>query len=70
MSSHTISVAGMSCNHCVRGVRLALEAVEGITITEVAVGSVRVEVPDGASRIGDITAAIEDAGYTVTAVQS
>ncbi len=70
MASHTISVDGMTCNHCVRSVRLALEAVEGITIDEVGIGTVRVDVPGGPGKIGDITAAIENAGYHVSAVQS
>jgi copper chaperone len=70
MSTHTLTVEGMSCNHCVRAVRQALESVEGITIDEVGIGTVRLDVPAGSNLTGDITAAIENAGYHVSAVQS
>ena len=70
MATTTLTVDGMSCNHCVRSVPMALDAVEGITVGEVGIGKVSLDIPPGSNRIGDVTAAIENAGYHVTAVQS
>ncbi len=58
MSTISLSVSGMTCNHCVAAVRKAIDSVPGAHADDVA-------VPDGAGT--DITTAlvdaIEDAGY-------
>jgi copper chaperone len=68
MPTQTYVVEGMSCTHCIRAVRNALDAVEGITVEEVGLGIVRVESVPDSPPTGDITAAIENAGYRVVGV--
>lgn len=66
--SVTLAVAGMSCGHCVAGVRKALESVPGVSEPAVAIGSATFTV-DGADRervLADAVRAIADAGYTAT----
>jgi copper chaperone len=67
MPTMTITIDGMSCGHCLRAVRGALEALEGVTVQEVTMGAARVEA-EAESQTGPITAAIEDAGYHVAGV--
>ncbi len=40
--SETLALDGMSCNHCVRAVRAALETVPGVTVDDVTIGEARV----------------------------
>lgn len=63
----SIKITGMSCDHCVRRVTKALEALEGVT-------DVRVDLEAGVAtfeRSGtvsreDIRKAIQEAGYTAS----
>ncbi len=68
MPTQTYVVEGMSCTHCIRAVRNALETVEGITVLEVGLGTVRIEAAPDSPPTGDISAAIENAGYHVVGV--
>lgn len=70
MSTHTetLQIEGMSCGHCVRAVRQALEEVEGIEVQSVEIGSAQVIYDPSATDHGDLVEVIEDAGYTVLSV--
>lgn len=65
-TTRTITVTGMTCDHCVRAVTQEVEAIEGVTkvAVELDSGSVTVEsdapVTDEALR-----AAVDEAGYEV-----
>lgn len=61
----TVKIAGMSCNHCVMGVKKALAAIPGIENLEVKIGEARFE---GNADIEAVKAAIEDEGYQVIGV--
>jgi copper chaperone len=60
----TVTVEGMTCQHCVRAVFTALAAVPGIDRAEVSVGAARVE-HDGSVTVEQIREAIAVAGYDV-----
>ncbi|MCH5162889.1 MAG: heavy metal translocating P-type ATPase [Clostridiales bacterium] len=65
----TLKIEGMMCGHCEAHTKKALEAVDGVSLAEVshtngtAVVTLEKEVADAA-----LKAAVEDAGYTVTAI--
>ena len=61
----TVTVEGMTCQHCVRAVFTALAAVPGIDRADVSIGSARVE-HDGSVTVEQIREAIAVAGYAVT----
>lgn len=68
MSSNSIyTVAGMTCDHCVRSVRSEVARVPGVAEVEVDLGAGTVTVA-GTGAIDDalVRAAVEDAGYEVT----
>jgi copper chaperone CopZ len=60
----TVTVEGMTCQHCVRAVFTALAAVPGIQRADVSIGSAAVE-HDGSVTMEQLRAAIAVAGYTV-----
>jgi copper chaperone CopZ len=63
----TIKVEGMSCEHCVRAVKCALEAQKGVKEAEVSLEgkSARVVYDDGLIGLDDLKAAILEEGYQV-----
>lgn len=68
MTKATLSVQGMSCQHCVMQVQKALAAVPGVTEQHVTIGKADVQfdeqVTDGAALAGAVTGA----GYDATVV--
>ena len=63
----TISVEGMSCEHCVRAVKGALEAQKGVKEAEVSLEgkSARIVYEDGLVGPEDLKSAILEEGYEV-----
>jgi copper chaperone CopZ len=61
----TVTVEGMTCQHCVRGVFTALAAVPGIDRADVSIGFARVE-HDGSVTVEQLREAIAVAGYRVS----
>ena len=65
MSTREVLIEGMTCDHCTRAVKNALEQVEGVTSARVDLAS-RIAVIDGnAVSENAIASAIENAGYQV-----
>lgn len=60
----TVTVEGMTCQHCVRAVFTALAAVPGIRRADVSIGVAAVE-HDGSVTVEQLRDAIAVAGYTV-----
>jgi copper chaperone len=63
-----IDIVGMTCEHCVRAVKNRLSSTPGITVKDVKVGSVDLQIDDAKATTDDIEDAISDEGYTVDAV--
>ena len=60
--SSVIKVIGMSCQHCVRAVRTALEAVPGVTGVAVDLEGAMARI-EGEAAQQDLIHAIREAGY-------
>lgn len=64
----TYTVAGMTCDHCVRSVTESLSALAGVTGVAVDLASGRVTVSgDGPVDDGSVREAVIEAGYEVVA---
>ena len=63
-----IDIVGMTCEHCVRAVRNRLSSTPGITVKDVKVGAVDLQIDDTRATMDDIEDAISDAGSTVDSV--
>ncbi|RYG26114.1 heavy-metal-associated domain-containing protein [bacterium] len=57
-----LKIDGMTCGHCVAGVKKALEAVPGVESAEVSLAEGRAIV-HGTAPIGQLVAAVEEEGY-------
>lgn len=67
---HTeLKVGGMSCEHCVKGVKQALEAVPGVRSASVDLDAGRAVVEhDGPTE--PLVSAVEEEGYSASVVSS
>lgn len=61
----TFDIDGMSCGHCVRAVREALEETPGVHVDHVEIGRARVDYDTEEVSRAQIVEAIEEAGYAV-----
>jgi copper chaperone len=62
----TITVTGMTCDHCVRAVRDELMGLDGVTGVDVDLGTGRVDIEAaGPVEPGAVRSAVEEAGYEV-----
>ncbi|WP_424019934.1 heavy-metal-associated domain-containing protein [Halorientalis pallida] len=64
--SQTITVEGMSCEHCERTVSEALEGVDGVTAVSVDRETATATV-DGDAEVESLVEAVEAAGYEASA---
>ena len=58
-----LHIDGMSCDHCVRAVRNALQQVNGVTVEQVKVGSATVTYDPSRATQQEIVEAVNDEGY-------
>lgn len=65
MDKTMLKIEGMTCSHCKAAVEKALKAVPGVIDVAVDLGKKEAVITGSANR-GDLTAAIEDEGYTIT----
>jgi len=63
-----ISIEGMSCGHCSMRVKKAIGELAGVSGVEVDLGAKRATVEGEALDDAALKAAVEDAGYDVTAI--
>ena len=68
MERMTLKIDGMSCGHCVRAVRSALEGIDGVAVERVDIGSAAVSYDPARARPEAIVDAVADEGYVAEAV--
>lgn len=62
----TLSIAGMSCGHCVAAVTEALSQLSGVRIDQVRIGSATLEHDPAVAPLDAVVDAVQDAGYDAT----
>ena len=69
MQTATLTISGMTCSGCVRSVSKVLNALDGVTKSEVSLEERRAVVDFDAAKVGvdQLKHAIEEAGYEVAA---
>jgi copper chaperone CopZ len=65
MQRATLSIEGMSCDHCVKAVREALRKLPGVDVEQLAIGSATVAYDPSATSLEEIFDAVNDEGYGV-----
>jgi copper chaperone len=61
----TITIGGMSCEHCVKRVRKGLDALGGISTADVTIGKAVIAYDESKLSEDEIKKAIEKAGYKI-----
>lgn len=65
MERMTVKIDGMTCGSCVAHVSKALEALAGVQVEQVQIGTATVSFDPASTSGKQISQAIEDEGYTV-----
>ena len=66
MSTTTVTVEGMTCEHCVAAVRSEVGEIDGVTDVRVDLDSGRVAITsEGVLDDDAVRAAVDEAGYTL-----
>jgi copper chaperone len=58
----TLDIDGMSCGHCVKTVRSALEAVSGVEVVDVQIGSAEILVSSDEA-LEQAKASVDETGF-------
>lgn len=61
MSTKTLTINGMHCEHCVASVRDALEALDGVSVENVEIGQAKISVDSVTD--DELSAVLDEAGY-------
>ena len=64
MQPLSLTIEGMTCDHCVRAVKNRLAATDGVQVEDVRVGSARLAYDPSKTNVDAIEEAIADEGYT------
>ena len=64
--NRTLKIDGMTCGHCVAGVKRALEAVPGVESAEVSLVEGRATLR-GSAELSALVGAVEEEGYRAEA---
>jgi copper chaperone len=67
MAEITLTIDGMSCQHCVMSVKKAVDSVSGVASADVSIGKAKVVFDELKTNRDKIIHAIQNAGYKVTA---
>ena len=65
MSEISLKIDGMSCQHCVAGVKKAVDGVEGVSSSDITVGAAKVVYDEVKTSRDSIEDAVKNAGYSV-----
>jgi copper chaperone len=65
MAELILTIGGMTCQHCVMRVKKAIDALQGVSKSEVAVGRAAVSFDEAKIKKEEIAASVEKAGYKV-----
>ncbi len=63
-AQETLTITGMTCEHCVRAVRQAIDGVDGAHAESVAIGTATVTYNRGDAR-ADVREAVQSEGYAI-----
>ena len=63
-----LKIEGMMCQHCVMHVTKALEGVEGVSDVKVSLEENNAKLNADISKLAELKAAVEEAGYQVVGV--
>ncbi len=61
-----VNIDGMSCQHCVMRVKKAIDALSGVTSSQVEIGKAVVNMDESEVAREDIEKAIVEAGYKIS----
>ncbi len=68
ITTRTLSIAGMTCDHCLAAVRRTLDSIPGVAVRDVSLGGAVVEIGDPTVTDASLAAALDEEGYRLERV--
>jgi copper chaperone len=65
VNTETLKIEGMTCDHCVRAVKQALEDTPGVEVKDVKIGSAEIAYDPSEVTPETIKSTLAEEGYTV-----
>ncbi|MFN3595746.1 MAG: heavy-metal-associated domain-containing protein [Rubricoccaceae bacterium] len=65
MERETLTIRGMSCEHCVAAVRRTLDGLEGVRAEHVEIGTATILRDPDAAPLGTVAAALSEEGFAL-----
>jgi len=65
MAEITLKIEGMSCQHCVMHVKKAVDGIDGVSSSDVVIGSAKVIYDDSRTNKDALVRAVQKAGYKI-----
>ena len=65
MTTETLTIDGMSCDHCVRAVADALDGLDGVEVDDVRVGAATIRRDEARTSRDAVAAALGEEGYAL-----
>ena len=65
MKTLDLKIEGMSCAHCVMSLSEQLKKLQSLVIEEIKIGTARVRYDEKTITMGDLSRAVEQAGYAL-----
>ena len=69
MTTQTLEIGGMTCGHCLRMVKQALDGMSGVSLDDLRIGKATVTFDETEVSADKIAEAVRDAGYEVLATK-
>lgn len=69
MTTQTLEIGGMTCGHCLRMVKQAMDGLAGVTLDDLRIGKATVTFDETQVSVEAIAEAVRDAGYDVLATK-
>lgn len=65
MTTVTLQVKGMSCNHCVNSIETAVREAGAVGKADLGAGTVTIQYDEGKTSVAALKEAIEEQGYDI-----
>lgn len=65
MTTTTLTIEGMTCQHCIRSIERALAKIDGVTVDAVEIGSATITYDEAIVNTERFAEALENAGYAL-----
>jgi copper chaperone CopZ len=69
MKTQELTIAGMTCGHCVMSVKTELSKLANVKVEDVQIGTAKVQIDESSVTTEQLAKAVEEAGYKLVSAR-